>query len=196
MFRSLRFQLPALFFAGVIVFGLVAAAIAFQLLQSYTLEPRARRPAARGGGLTRLYTAQASRLERPGAGASSSRTRPATASTTSPLDPGSTSSRERRGRSLRQLPKSAIDFAARRQAAQRCSSSSSRPGSDKTWLARRAAARPRRNGEPVFCGALVVAKPKDQLATRVVPLLERLALALLGGLIVARDPRRLTSPGG
>jgi hypothetical protein len=41
VFRSLRFQLPALFLAGVVVSGLVAAAIAFQLLQSYTLN-RAR----------------------------------------------------------------------------------------------------------------------------------------------------------
>ena len=32
MFRSLRFQLPALFFAGVIVFALVATAISFRLL--------------------------------------------------------------------------------------------------------------------------------------------------------------------
>ena len=37
MFRSLRFQLPALFFAGVIVFALVATAISFRLLQSYTV---------------------------------------------------------------------------------------------------------------------------------------------------------------
>src|SRR5205814_3377076 len=59
MFRSLRFQLPALFFAGVIVFGLVAAAIAFQLLQSYTLG-RARADLRREAkGLTRLYVAQA-----------------------------------------------------------------------------------------------------------------------------------------
>src|SRR5204863_10088149 len=34
-------------------------------------------------------------------------------------------------------------------------------------------------------GAILVAKPKDQLANRVVPLLERLGLALLGGLVVA-----------
>ena len=51
----------------------------------------------------------------------------------------------------------------------------------------------------MFVGALVVAKPKDQLLTRVVPLLERLALALLGGLVVALVlaaylSRRVTKP--
>src|SRR3954447_2986179 len=58
MFRSLRFQLPALFFAGVIVFALVAAAISFQLLQSYTIgraRPDLRREAA---GVTHLCGAQ------------------------------------------------------------------------------------------------------------------------------------------
>ena len=51
----------------------------------------------------------------------------------------------------------------------------------------------------MFYGALVVTKPKDQLATRVAPLLLRVALALLGGLIVAVIlgvfiSRRLTRP--
>ena len=59
-FRSLQFQLPALFLVGVIVSGLVAAAIAFQLLQSYTLS-RARADLRREAlGITRLYVEQAS----------------------------------------------------------------------------------------------------------------------------------------
>ena len=41
MFSSLRFRLTAVFLAGIVVFGLVAAAVAFQLLQTYTLS-RAR----------------------------------------------------------------------------------------------------------------------------------------------------------
>ena len=57
MFRSLRFRLPALFLAGVVTAGLVAAAIAFQLLQSYTLN-RARADLRRESkGLTQLYAA-------------------------------------------------------------------------------------------------------------------------------------------
>src|SRR5215471_17095254 len=60
MFRSLRFQLPALFLAGVIVSGLVAAAIAFQLLGSYTLSRAQRDLRREAAGITRLYVEQAS----------------------------------------------------------------------------------------------------------------------------------------
>ena len=68
MFRSLRFQLPALFLAGVIIFGLVAASVAFQLLASYTLG-RARADLRReAAGITRLLdkleTAGLARRER------------------------------------------------------------------------------------------------------------------------------------
>ncbi len=55
MFRSLRFRLPALFLAGVVASGLVAAAIAFQLLESYSTN-RARSEVRREvTGLTQLY---------------------------------------------------------------------------------------------------------------------------------------------
>src|SRR5215510_12498987 len=60
MFRSLRFQLPALFLAGVIVSGLVAAAIAYQLLGSYTLSRAQRDLRREAAGITRLYVEQAS----------------------------------------------------------------------------------------------------------------------------------------
>src|SRR5438132_2946268 len=59
MFRSLRFRLPALFLGGVVASGVVAAAVAFQLLQSYTLQ-RARGEVRREvTGLTQLYAYQA-----------------------------------------------------------------------------------------------------------------------------------------
>ena len=68
------------------------------------------------------------------------------------------------------------------------------PNASRTYLA---VARPLNLGN--FYGAIVVAKPKDQLQTRVAPLLGRLALALLGGLVVAVFlaaylSRRLTRP--
>ena len=44
MLRSLRFQLPALFLLGVVVAGLVSAAIALRLFRSYA---RARRGSRR-----------------------------------------------------------------------------------------------------------------------------------------------------
>src|ERR687886_285966 len=59
MLRSLRFRLPALFLAGIVVSGLVAAIIALRLFQSYTqdrLKAELRRAAV---GLTELYQEQA-----------------------------------------------------------------------------------------------------------------------------------------
>ena len=55
MLRSLRFRLPAFFLASIVLSGLVAAAIAFRLLDSYTLS-RARADLNREStGLTELY---------------------------------------------------------------------------------------------------------------------------------------------
>ena len=41
MFRSLRFRLPALFFAGILLAGLVSTAIALRLFQNYVSNPSA-----------------------------------------------------------------------------------------------------------------------------------------------------------
>src|SRR6266487_4654512 len=61
MFRSLRFRLPALFFFGIVVSGLIAAAIALRLFQGYVqsrLKSELRRDAV---GLTELYQEQANK---------------------------------------------------------------------------------------------------------------------------------------
>jgi signal transduction histidine kinase len=198
MFRSLRFQVPALFFAGVIVFALVATAISFQLLQSYTIG-RARADLRReAAGVTRLYEAQATASNDP---VPAQQLEEATGDhiywvpviSNFDLFPGS------KGPRLQQLPKSAIDFAsvARGRTVQ---FDLSLPRSNKTVLA---VAQPlvlgKGKGRSVVFGAFVVTKRKDQLATRVVPLLERITLALLGGLAVALVlgvfiSRRLTRP--
>jgi two-component system OmpR family sensor kinase len=197
MFRSLRFQLPALFFAGVIVFALVAAAISFQLLQSYTIG-RARADLRReAAGMTRLYAAQAtgSNDQVPG-----HQLEDATGDRIFyvPVDPGVDLFPGTKGPRLRQLPKRLIDFPSVTKG-RTLQFDFRLPGSDKTWLGVAQPLELGRNGRSVFYGALVVAKPKDQLATRVVPLLGRIALALLGGLAVAVIlgvfiSRRLTRP--
>jgi signal transduction histidine kinase len=193
VFRSLRFQLPALFFAGVIVFALVATAISFQLLQSYTIG-RARADLRReAAGLTRLYAAQATGSNDQ---ISTGQLEDATGDRIYyvPIEPGVDI-----GQPLRRLPKSSIDFASVARG-KTLEVDLKLPGSNKTWLA---VAQPlelgKKRGGTVFYGALVVTKPKDQLATRVAPLLLRVALALLGGLIVAVIlgvfiSRRLTRP--
>src|SRR5436190_2110557 len=197
MFRSLRFQLPALFFAGVIVFALVAAAISFQLLQSYTIaRTRAdlRREAA---GMTRLYAAQAtgSNDQVPG-----HQLEDATGDRIFyvPVDPGVDLFPGAKGPRLRQLPKRLIDFPAVAKG-RTLQFDFELPGSHRTWLGVAQPLELGLHGKSVFYGSLVIAKPKDQLATRVVPLLERIALALLGGLAVAVIlgvfiSRRLTRP--
>jgi signal transduction histidine kinase len=198
MFRSLRFQLPALFFAGVMVFALVATAISFQLLQSYTVG-RARADLRReAAGLTRLYAAQATGSNDP---IPAHQLESATGDRIFyvPVDPGVDLFPDKKGPRLKQLPKRLIDFAAVAKG-RTLQFDFTPPGSGKTWLG---VAEPlelgKKRGGTVFYGALVVAKPKDQLATRVVPLVERIALALLGGLAVALIlnafiSRRLTRP--
>ena len=59
MFQSLRFRLPALFLAGVVLAGIVSAAIAFQLLARATRRPLAEGAAPRGGRADDLYAQQA-----------------------------------------------------------------------------------------------------------------------------------------
>jgi len=63
MLRSLRFQLPALFLLGVVVAGLVSAAIALRLFREYA-QNRSREQAyaevgREANGLTQLYAQQA-----------------------------------------------------------------------------------------------------------------------------------------
>src|ERR671936_43567 len=63
MVRSLRFQLPALFLLGVVVAGLVSAAIALRLFRAYA-QNRARdqayaEVAREARGLTKLYARRA-----------------------------------------------------------------------------------------------------------------------------------------
>jgi two-component system, OmpR family, sensor kinase len=179
VFSSLRFRLTAVFLAGIVVFGLVAAAVAFQLLQTYTLS-RARADLRQESiGLTQLYRVRA-------AGSNDIVPAPdlelATGDTLFfipsvdglEIFPGE-------GRpTLPQLPRRLVDFDV---------IGSGRPvqfdfeWEDRPYLgvARRLELGPDRN----FVGALVSAKPKDELESSVAPLLQRLALALLGGVIVA-----------
>jgi two-component system OmpR family sensor kinase len=197
VFRSLRFQLPALFLAGVIVSGLVAAVIAFQLLASYTVG-RARADLRREAkGLTRLYSKVASGSNEPIPreqleAATGDRIYFVPVAPGIDIWPGP-------GPNMRPLPRSAIDFGAVANG-RTVQFSLHLPRSKATWLA---VATPfnlvGKGRTQTFVGALVVAKRKDQLSTRVVPLLVRLGLALLGGLVVAIIlaaylSRRLTRP--
>jgi two-component system OmpR family sensor kinase len=179
MFRSLRFRLPAFFLAGVVVAGLVSAAIAFQLLQTYTVS-RARSELKRESiGLTKLYRARVAAsndiVPAPDLELATGNTLffvPAVSGLEIFVGQG------RSGLPL--LPRRLVDFEA--------ITAGKAEQFDVEWrgrtylaVARKLEVGPQRN----FFGALVSAKPKDQLETRVRPLLGRLAVALLGGLVVA-----------
>src|ERR1044071_5178832 len=128
MFRSLRFQLPALFFAGVIAFALVATAISFRLLQSYTID-RARADLRReAAGLTRLYAAQATSSNDK---ISTGQLEDATGDRIYyvPVEPGIDV-----GQPLRRLPKASIDFASLARG-KTVEFDLKVPGSNRTWLA-------------------------------------------------------------
>src|SRR5213596_1931468 len=59
MLRSLRFRLPALFLLGIVVSGLIAAAVALALFQNYARQQLLTKLRREANGLTQLYQRQA-----------------------------------------------------------------------------------------------------------------------------------------
>jgi signal transduction histidine kinase len=191
MLRSLRFQLPALFLLGVVVAGLVSAAIALRLFREYA-QNRSREQAYQevgreAQGLKQLYEQQAGfKL------LSAKRLELATGDRIYyrglDLFPG-------QGPAFTVLPKDAVDTRLVR-ARNRPLFFVFRPrGSDKTLLA---AALPLQVGKKFF-GTIVVAKPETVLTQQWLALIERLLLAFAAGVIVAGAlawylSRRITTP--
>jgi signal transduction histidine kinase len=190
--RSLRFQLPALFLLGVVVAGLVSAAIALRLFRSYA-QNRARAQAygelaREASGLTQLYAKQAGlkllsakKLELATGGDRIYYTG------LNPF-PG-------QGPAFRQLPRNAIDLKRISKARRPVRFELRVPRAAKTVLA---AARPLKIGNQTF-GVIVVAKAKTVLNQRWLALIERLLLAFAGGVAVAGGfvwylTRRITTP--
>ena len=191
MLRSLRFQLPALFLLGVVVAGLVSAAIALRLFRTYA-QNRARAQAygelaREASGLTQLYSRQAGLKLLP-----AKKLELATGDrifyTGLDLFPG-------QGRAFRQLPKNAVDVRRVRRSRKAVRFEFTPPGAEQTMLA---AARPLKVGGRYF-GVIVVAKAKTVLNQRWLALIERLVLAFAGGVAVAAGfawylSRRITTP--
>jgi signal transduction histidine kinase len=188
MLRSLRFQLPALFLLGIVISGLVSAAIALRLFRTYA-ENQARQQAYQelgreADGLTQLYSKRAGVRLLPAAG----------------VELATGDRIFYRGLDLftgkiTPLPKSAVN--------QRAIQTRKKPlffvfqpsGSDQKLLA---AARPLRVGKRFF-GTIVVAKPETVLSQRWLALIERLLIAFAGGVLVAAgfawySSRRITTP--
>jgi signal transduction histidine kinase len=193
MLRSLRFRLAAFFLAGVVVAGLVAAAISFQLIESYTLK-RARGDLKREvAGVNQLYVSRAlgTRKRRLRARDLERATGdrlfyvPAAAGIALfPDEVPNLTHLSRRTVPLEQLKR----------------------GKTVSFEFKLAGTRYIGVAQPLeltqqklFFGAIVAARPKNELETQVGPLLGRLALALLGGVLVAALlglylSRRITGP--
>ena len=185
MLGSLRFRLPALFLLGIVLSGLVASVIAVRFFQSYTRDRAISELRSESAGIVQLYARQAAQETVPykqlvsALGGDRVYWVPAF-----------------RGSEIyQQLPElttAAVDIKHLEH--------SGPTTIDLRWQSRDylAVARPLLLGRQLF-GALVVAKPTSQLRSRSVTLIERLAIALGGGVIVAGLlglylSRRITDP--
>jgi signal transduction histidine kinase len=186
MLGSLRFRLPALFLLGCILSGLIATLIAIRFFQDYTRTRAIAELRSESVGIVQLYARQAGSSEVPvgylQAAIGGDHIFYVPIAKGIELFTGA----------LPTLPPTAVHAAALR---------SGQPATlnltvkGKTYLA---VARPLKLGNALF-GAMVVAKPVSQLRSRWVTLVERLTLALGGGVIVAGLlgvylSRRITDP--
>jgi signal transduction histidine kinase len=193
MLRSLRFQLPALFLLGVVLAGLVSAAIALRLFQSYA-QNRARAQdyaelSNEANGLTKLYKKQAG-LKR----ISAKYLELATGGDKIfyrgiPIFPGQGAS------AFRRLPPRVVDIPRVKAGQRPVRFTFTPPGAHQVYLA---VARPLKVGKQSF-GVIAVAKPRTVLNQHWLALIERLLIAFAGGLLVAGAfgwylSRRITTP--
>jgi len=193
--RSLRFRLPVLFLAGIILAGIVAAVTAARLFQEVTRTDSLTELRRQAAGLADLYAEQALQTAGQGRNAprfAAARLERATGTTLyyAGLDlfPGSESGLRRL--SPKTLPNQAAFEEGRAQTFE-----FRPPGQDRVYLA---AAEPLQIGGQTF-GFLVAAKPRAEIRERWQLLVERLGLAFLLGLAVAGGlvwylSRRLTAP--
>ncbi len=190
MLRSLRFQVPAFFLLGVVVAGLVSAAIALRLVRGYA-ENQARAQAygeltKEAQGLTEIYARQAG-FKRISAARLELATGDRIYYTGADLFPGQKPAFKRK------LPPSAVPPKARTQPFTRFRFTP--PGENQTFLG---VARPLKLGRQTF-GVIVLAKPKTVLEQHWLALIDRLLLAFAAGVAVAAGlgvylSRRITEP--
>jgi signal transduction histidine kinase len=193
MLRSLRFRLPALFLLGIVVSGVIAAAVALALFQNYARQQLLTKLRREANGLTALYQKQA--IAANDTGARTLRFAPAQLERATgdkifyvgaDVFPDQVSG-------LRQLPQSSVDW----RAGERRTFEFRPPGFKRTYLAVLQPMRLAPRSAPF--GALVVATPTAEITSRLEPLGVRLGLAFIGGILIASLlgwylSRRITRP--
>jgi two-component system, OmpR family, sensor kinase len=194
MLSSLRFRLPALFLLGIVVSGVIAALIALRLFQGYVqsrLKAELRRDAV---GLTDLYQEQANKENGAAPKFAAARLEKATGARLYFI-----------GVSPFPVKKQPLHILPRRylpnwQSDRPITFEFTPPGAHRRYVA---VANPLRldtgktNG--LQFGDLVVAKPKTELTHRLLTLVDRLAIAFFGGIVIAGLlgwylSRRITKP--
>jgi signal transduction histidine kinase len=179
MFRSLRFRLPALFLLGIVVSGLIATVIAVALFQNHARDEVLKKLRREANGLTQLFQRQA--IAANDTGALTLKFAPAQLEKATgdkifyvgaDVFPDQVSG-------LRQLPQRMVEW----RSGEARTFEFQPPNFRGTYLA---VLQPLRLApkSPPF-GALIVATRKTEITGGLAPLVERLALALVGGLVVA-----------
>jgi signal transduction histidine kinase len=191
MFSSLRFRLPALFLLGIVVSGLIAALVALRLFQGYVLSRSKADLRREAIGLTEVFAQQA--ITANDTGVLPRIARQLERATGDRLFYVGVSPVPGQSVGLERLPQDTVDW----RSGKTVTFEFTPPAATQTYLA---VARPLKLEPkgPAF-GDLIVAKPKTELNQRLIPLLQRLALASLGGIIVAGLlgwylSRRITGP--
>ena len=178
---SLRFRLPALFLLGIVIAGIVAAAISVQLFQGYTRNQSYEELGREAVGIARLYGDAALRAAEEGTPAPDFAPQALELATGdqlyyvgAPAFPGQDSG-------LQVLPESAVPQEV--LAAERALQFEFRPpGQRRRFIAASQPVRLERDGPPI--GAIVVAKPQDVVSDQWAPLVLRLGAAIaIGGLL-------------
>jgi signal transduction histidine kinase len=194
MLSSLRFRLPALFLLGIVVSGLIAAVVALRLFQGYVLSRSKADLRREAIGLTEVFAQQAITLNDTGVLPRISRQlERATGDRLFYVGVSPFPDKSRASVGLERLPQNTVDWRSGRT----ITFEFTPPGATKTYVAVARPLKLEKKG-PAF-GDLIVAKPKTELTQQLIPLLERLAIASLGGIIVAGLlgwylSRRITRP--
>ena len=179
MFRSLRFRLPALFLVGIVVSGVIAAAVALALFQNYGRQQLLVKLRREANGLTELYQRQA--IAANDTGKQILRFAPAQLerATGDKIFYVGADAFPDQVSGLRQLPQNTVDW----RAEETRTFEFKPPGFKRTYLAVQQPMRLAPGSAPF--GALVVATPKTEITSDLGPLAERLGLAFIGGILVA-----------
>jgi signal transduction histidine kinase len=185
---SLRVRLPALFLLGIVLAGLVAALISIRFFQGYTHSRAVDELRSESVGIVKLYATQAGRKAVPLDGLEHAIGGDRIFYV--PVVPGAELFVGR----LPKLSPQAVDVRALERSGPLTMNLTFE---DRKFLA---VARPITLGPQLF-GALVVAKPESEVRSGLVSLIQQLAIAFGGGLVVAGLlgvylTRRLTRPLG